>query len=229
MDWTSKIPPYESQYSATTHTDAQDCIAESLCHIVYMMTGRRYSPRALALMSGTTEAGNDVNDVLEAANTKGLIPYELWPTPDSFTWDSYYAPIPADVLAKAEKLAITLIAADLDKSPLWTELEWGANLPVPTRHMVAQISATQYFDSEQGAPIKPITYENAIIAYKTSIKINKPPMNTYVQTMNYNGTIGIFVPVSDPTQVPVLNNLFNVAIVVNADGTIPTQKTVVDK
>ena len=182
MDWTSKIPPWESQYSATTHTDAEDCIAESLCHIVYMLTGVRYSPRALALMSGTTEAGNDVNDVLKFANTKGLIPYDLWPTPDSFTWDSYYASIPANILAQAQKLNITLIPADLTKSPIWTELEWGANLAIPTRHMVAQINDTQYFDSEIGAPIKPLNYENAIIAFQTSIKINNPPMQFFQVT-----------------------------------------------
>jgi hypothetical protein len=54
-------------------------------------------------------------------------------------------------------------------------------------------------------------------------------MNTYVQTMNYNGTVGVFVPVSDPAQLVVLNNLFNVNLAANADGTIPTEKSVVDK
>jgi len=53
-------------------------------------------------------------------------------------------------------------------------------------------------------------------------------MNQYVETMNYNGTIGVFVPVSDPSQLPVLNNLFNVNLTQGADGTIVTQKTVKD-
>jgi hypothetical protein len=225
-NWTSQCPPYESQYSATTHVDADNCLSESLCHIIYMLTGVRYSPRALANMSGTTPEGNDVLTVLKAANSKGLIRYELWPDPDDFTWASYYAPIPPEILAQAEFLDITLVTADLSVSPLWTQLFFPT---LNTKHMVAQITGLQYFDSEIGAPIKLLSFDGAIIQYQTSIIINKPPMNTFVETMNYNGTVGLFVPVSNPAELPLLNNIFGTNLTVNADGSISTTKTVVDK
>jgi hypothetical protein len=47
--------------------------------------------------------------------------------------------------------------------------------------------------------------------------------------MNYNGTVGIFVPVSSPDQLALLNSIFNISLVVAPDGTIQTQKVVVDK
>jgi len=224
-NWTAQCPPYESQYSAKNHVDADSCLSESLCHIIYMLTGRRYSACALAVMSGTTQEGNDVLTVLKAANTKGLIPYELWPDPDDFTWDSYYAPIPPNILAQAEFLDITLVKVDLTVSPLWTQLFFPS---LDTKHMVAQINDTQYFDSEIGAPIKQLNFDGAIIQYQTSILINKPPMNTFVETMNYNGTVGIFIPVSNPSQLVLLNNIFDVNLVANADGSISTEKTVKD-
>lgn len=196
MDWTSKLPPYESQYSALTHTDAQDCVSESLCHILYCLCGVRYSPRALAYLSKTTPTGSDVSDVLAAANNNGLIPYTSWPTPDSFTWESYYEAIPSEILALGVSLGIKLIPPSLNTSPLWTELEWGSNLPVPTRHMVTQINETQYFDSEQGAPIKPLNYEGAKIVYQTSILITKPMNQTQVALSKDGKTVYLCTPIA---------------------------------
>jgi hypothetical protein len=175
MNWTAKCPPWESQYSANTHTDAEDCVSESLCHIIYMLTGRRYSPRALAYLSNTTPNGNYTGVVLAAANG-GLIPYELWPTPDSFTWETYYAAIPPEVLARGEKLGLSLVPADLDVSPLWTEIAWGAGTPAQESHMVAQIDAGEYFDSELGAPIKPLNYQGATVVWSMSVAVSAAGM-----------------------------------------------------
>lgn len=195
-DWSGKVPPWEGQYSALTHVDAEDCVSESLCHLIFMLTGKRFSPRALAYLSKTTPTGSDVTDVLAAANNNGLIPYGLWPTPDTFTWEQYYIPIPSEILAQGVSLGIKLISADLNKSPLWTELEWGSNLAVPTRHMVAQINNIQYFDSEQGAPIKPLNYEGAIIVYQTSILITKPMNQTQVVVSKDGKTIWLATPIA---------------------------------
>lgn len=169
-NWTPFVPTYDSQYSATGHTDAEDCVEESLCHVMFCLTGRRYSPRALAMLTQVTPSGSSVAEAIKTANFYGLIPYELWPTPDTFTWESYYQDIPADVLARADKYVISLVPADLNVSPLWTELEFNpkATLPGPY-HMVCQISDSQYFDSEIGAPIKPIDYEGATIAWQSSV------------------------------------------------------------
>ncbi len=101
-DWTAECPPYDSQYSATGHTDAQDCVEESLCHIVFMLTGKRYSPRALAYLTPVAPTGSSVSQALKAEKVYGFIPYDLWPTPDTFTWESYYADIPQSILDQAE-------------------------------------------------------------------------------------------------------------------------------
>ncbi len=184
MDWTSKVPSFDSQFSSATLTDVDSCVAESLTHIVDMLTGKRYSPRALAKLSGTTKNGNTVPNVLATANKVGFIPYSFWPTPDSFTWDEYYAPIPANVLSQAEFYDIRLIPPNLDSSPLWTEISFGS-----TTHMVAQINQTQFFDSEIGGSIKPITTK---IIYQSSIKLTpKVKPMTQVKQQNYKGELRV--------------------------------------
>jgi hypothetical protein len=227
MDYTNEVPPYDSQYSATTHSDMQDCVEESLCHIVYMMTGKRYSPRALAYLTQVTPNGSSVEEAIKTANHYGFIPYELWPTPDSFTWESYYADIPAEVLAQADHYDISLISADLDKSPLWTELIFNPNASIPgPLHMVAQINETQYFDSETGAPIKPLNYEGAKIGWQSSIQLTPKNMNSRVKIINYKGTIYYAVGVADKSELPAFNAVFDANVESNPDGSIPADITV---
>lgn len=163
--WIKFTPIYDSQYSATTHTDAEDCVEESLCHIMYCLTGRRYSPRALAMLTQVNPTGSTCDEAIIAANKYGLVPYELWPTPDTFTWESYYADIPKDVLDRADKYVITLVAPDLNVSPIWAQL----NFLNGTKHLVCKVSDTEYFDSEQGAAIKPLNYEGAVTTWQSSI------------------------------------------------------------
>lgn len=199
IDYISKVPPYESQYSATTHSDMQDCVEESFCHIVYMLTGFRASPRALAYMTDVQPTGSSVTQCLAVVNAKGLIPYDLWPTPDSFTWESYYTPIPQNILDQVIKIEAYLAPPSLETSPLWTELEWNSSLPIPTRHMVAQINDTQYFDSEIGAAIKPIDYEGAKIVYQTSLKVKLNQM----QLIKDNGVVYIVSGVNNKTKLGI--------------------------
>jgi len=223
------LPPFDSQVSMTNHVDAFSCTCESLCHILYSMTGIHYSPRALAIAAGVKDPSRrTVINVLNTANNFGLIRYEYCPIPDTFTFDSYYA-FNIDNLP-TEKLGISLISIDFEKSPYWTELEFGSTLPYDerTHHMVEQPDENTYYDSEPNDEIKPITYNGAKIVWQSSIKINHYPKNMYVETMNYQGTIGVFIPVSKPEQVPVLNNIFNVNLVVAPDGTILTDKKVKD-
>jgi hypothetical protein len=200
MDWTNKCPPYDSQYSATTHIDAQDCVEESLCHIVYMLTGQRYSPRALAYLTDVTPTGSSFEQALKTVNAYGLIPYDLWPTPDSFTWETYYAPIPQNILSQAVSYHIEEIAPNLDLSPLWTVLQFGtaSSGVIPEQHAVAQINDTQYFDSETGSPIKPLNYEGATIVYQTSISLT-PLIMPQFKTQNYKGELRIVLQADDET------------------------------
>lgn len=223
-DWTPFVPPYDSQYSASGHTDAQDCVEESLCHIVYMMTGKRYSPRALAYLTPVQPTGSSILQALAAQKVYGLIPYDLWPTPDTFTWETYYADIPQTVLSQADFYTISLIAPNLNVSPLWTELEFGANLAVPTRHMVAQINQTQYFDSETGNPIKNISDpsslgSNPIIAYQTSISLTQIIMAQF-KTQNYKGELRIILQSDNETTWQALCKVYGI------DPTAPFDETV---
>lgn len=71
-------------------------------------------------------------------------------------------------------------------------------------------------------------YKNGFFGAVDPLIVLKDDMNTFVETMNYQGTVGIFVPVSDPSQIPLLSNLFNVPLVVAPDGSIATSKTVKD-
>ena len=55
------------------------------------------SDRALAKMSFTQPDGNFLWKVADTFRLQGVVGEARWPTPASFTWDSYYADIPQDI------------------------------------------------------------------------------------------------------------------------------------
>jgi hypothetical protein len=145
-----------------------------------MLTGKRYSPRLLGFEVDVTPNGSNCLAAVQTAEGKGLVLYELWPTPDSFTWEQYYANPPSPLPRDFYKIEI--VRPDLNVSPIWTELLFlnGA------RHMVAQINENQYFDSELGSPVKPLNYENAQIVSQVSLQIT--PVNVqdwYVKSTGF--------------------------------------------
>ena len=220
MDYTNLVPPYDSQYSALTHTDAQDCTAESLCHNYYIMTGVRVSPRALAVMAHLEDANNrNVTNVLATANKYGLVPWNFCPTPDSFTMESYYAPL-TETENQPFPVDISLVPFDLNVSPGWTELEWGYDSPgvVATRHLVAQINSTQYFDSEQGAPIKPLNYEGARVVWQSSLKIERSNMDDGFFLAADGKTFVYYHKVGSASELVGLGKLVKVPVPLNTDG-----------
>jgi hypothetical protein len=189
-DWSGNLPNWTSQVSVANRLDAMDCLSESFINIVYMLTGFDASPRALAKQAGTTLSGNSEYNVLQAANTKGLIPYQNWPSPDSFDWNLYYAPIPNNVLATGRLLTAKAIPANLNKSPLWTILRF----PNGNQHGVAQVNNHQYFDSEQGSIIKELTYGGATIVSQVSLEIS---MNQTQVVLSKDGkTVWLAVPIA---------------------------------
>ena len=202
MDWSNKIPLYDTQFSTTTDCDVQDCVAESFCHIFYMVHGVRISPRALAVMSHLEiPANRNCGHVLATANSCGVVLYENCPTPDSFTMDSYYQPLtPQESLAMP--IQAKLVPSNLDTSPLWTELQWGVASAgvIPERHMVAQINGSQYFDSEPNGIIKPLNYEGATIQWQSSLIIN---FMIDIRTVKYadGKTMGIMISSPNGTQI----------------------------
>ena len=202
MNWITKIPLYDTQFSVSTETDAQSCTCESFCNIFYMIHGVRISPRALAVMSGLQNTANRTCDnVLATANKRGVVLYENCPTPASFTMSSYYAPLtPQEILTMP--IQAKLAPLNLDTSPIWCELQWGVASAgvIPARHMVAQINGSQYFDSEPNGIIKPLNYEGATIQWQSSIIIN---FMLDIRTVKYadGKTMGIMISSPNGTQI----------------------------
>ncbi len=70
---------------------------------------------------------------------------------------------------------------------------------------------------------KLLNYNNGNLGYIDPLKYLKDSnMNQFVQTMNFEGTVGVFIPVSDPSQIELLNNIYNLDLKVETDGQIKT-------
>lgn len=224
MNWTN-LPPFEPQYSAATRTDVMDCIPMSLCHIIYMMTGRRYSPRALAYFAKVTQSGSSVTEVLKAVKTFGLIPYDLWPSPEIFTWNSYYEPVPVEVANQAEDWDIQLIDPNLDRSPIWLQLSFPHGPGDNSLHFVAQINNTQYFDSEPGGAVKLLATNHPSKQFQASLKLIPKYMPTFVHIFNTNEygleftTEFVTTIVRFTSEADAKEKLKNIGAI-NADGSI---------
>jgi hypothetical protein len=161
MDWINYIPT-DDDVQVSLIADFLACGSYSAVHIAEMLTKKWtgqmqfYSERALAKLSGTTHQGNSLNNIVNAINKYGLILEKDWPQINinaDVTWDEYYAEIPTETLAKADKgwkadltqLSPSAVIQTLQVSPVWTIIPTSGG----TNHIVAQINPTQYFDSYQ--------------------------------------------------------------------------------
>ena len=96
-DWTSCLPPGERQ--KPNNVDTMACVTFSLLNVLetqlkFYGKDRNFSDRYTAKKSGTTTQGNYLYRVADAVRN-GVVPEYLWPTPQDFTWETYYADIPA--------------------------------------------------------------------------------------------------------------------------------------
>jgi hypothetical protein len=225
-DWSQWLPPFDPQHSANNVADADDCVSESAVHIIetliYQQTGKqlRYSPRALAKLAGTTLNGNDINTVLNAVKKYGLIPYELWPDLENFTWDEYYADIPQNVidagkdfLAEWDVSSITT-TADLTLAPIWLRVKAGT-----TFHFVEQFNETEIFDSYLPA-VKPITTYEPVQAFQFTIKQKKQMTNSFFVFDPVKNEFAIAAPATNP------DGLISAAL--NSGLTLPMKSGVPD-
>lgn len=207
--WLPYIPPYDSQYSQGTATDSNSCVSQSLVHIIEMLQGNkfRWSPRALAYFSATTIEGNSLANVLDSVNKVGLIPYDLWPTPDKFTWPEYYTPVPKEVWSQAVPIKVEMIPPDIMKSPLWTSLDFKT-----TRHEVAQLTIGRdhdlYFDSEPGPAVKNI-WETIISQHSIKL-IDTPMLPMLIKTQNFKGELRIVLEADNMTTWQALCHVYGV-------------------
>lgn len=164
-------PPYNPQSSLVSDSDS--CQTQAVLHDLEMLQGnkQRWSPRALATLAGIDpNGGGSIQQVLNAINKYGLIPYELWPDlGDNFTDAEFYAPIPKAILAQANTAyLVTVIPADLNKSPLLVQIAVSPQM----NHLVVQFNDTEFFDSYLPA-VKPLSmYQPQAITGKWSLKLS---------------------------------------------------------
>ena len=60
----------------------------------YVNNGKiTFSDRYIAVLSGTTHAGNSLKSPVDTIHSQGLIPKSKLPKTDTLNWDTYYAPI----------------------------------------------------------------------------------------------------------------------------------------
>jgi len=151
-EWRNFTPPGENQFS--NHADSMACVTFSALNVLEtqykFLTGQKinFSDRFIAKLSGTTPQGNSIQKVLDTIRKYGLVLEADYPTPASFTWDEYYADIPPEVLAKAQKFDIsyefgsTDYLKDLKQAPLQMVIE-----KTNPYHAVEMINLTEEFDS----------------------------------------------------------------------------------
>ncbi len=158
-DWRGFLPVEEHQYSENTDTMA--CVsfsANNSMEIQYkQQTGSdiNFSDRFLAKMSGTTPQGNYLNKVADTIRNIGLVLENEWPAPAHYTWDSYYAPIPQEVINKAQKLDIAYEWVPADPTSLKYHLKHAPiqiTIPLPyPNHAVVLVhldgNTAYYFDT----------------------------------------------------------------------------------
>lgn len=232
--------------NAVDETDA--CVSyatvDSIETQLFQQLGVRvqFSRRFLAYISGTTLKGNTITNVLEAVKNHGLVLEASWPQDDSMTFAEYYAAPTTQQLAALLAEGQQWLKVLNPKPPVYSIGAVNLSLALRTApviafvpqanpdHAVEVVNVATEFNSEPSSS-NPLTefiqpFTTASSYHQLTIQAS---MNTYVETMLYNGTVGLFVPISEPSQIPLLNSLFNVSLAVAPDGTIATQKTVVDK
>jgi hypothetical protein len=109
-NWDASLPPGEWQKFNSFETMA--CVTYSALNSIEtqlkFLQGwtPNFSDRYIAKMSGTTPQGNHLWKVADTIRLEGLVLESEWPTPPSFSWDTYYAEVPETVKAKAVKYDI---------------------------------------------------------------------------------------------------------------------------
>lgn len=168
-------PPYDPQSSVTADSDT--CQTQATLHAIEMLQGnkQRWSPRALAVLAGIDpRVGGTIQQVVNAINKYGLIPYDLWPDlTDPWTNNDFFTPVPKEILAQANKSYIVSITAPLTY-PFLVEIKPAATMA----HLVAQFNDTEIFDSYLPS-VKPLsTWQPSAIVGKWGILL-KPKYMTF--------------------------------------------------
>lgn len=243
-DWTEWLPDGESQINGQISHDFDevDCLSFKRVHAIetaiYQLTGLKikYSVRYLAYWSKTVEGQGAYEANVDAAmRAYGLALENDWPLTNTGDWSDWATEPPSDVVSKGQRFnqfwsfqSIPIIASEVPLALKTGPVEVIMTIDGTENHGVMIYKQGWYFDSYPPFQ-KQFTSADSIDDYYLSLITPMP--NTYVKIMNYNGTVGLFMPLDseNPAEINLLNNLYNTQITVNPDGTIPAQVTTVDK
>jgi hypothetical protein len=178
-------------------------------------------------MSGTTQQGNRLDVVADTARTIGLVKEEEWSNnPKAPNWDTYYTPIPQQVISKAVKQPIQYEGIDISVENLKRELKHcPLQVTIPAPHpnhaiMLVHIEGNTAYYLDHYSPFLK-TMDVSKITYALKILLTKP-MNEFVKTVNYKGTVGVMVFADNVENYKFLCKQYNVTPQVAPDGTITT-------
>ncbi len=220
--WDAYLPSGEKQYN--TFADSQACVTFSLLNAIEtqekFLTGvePNYSDRWTALMSGTTKQGNYLYKVADTVRQYGLVKESSWPTPATFTWESYYEqPSPekqAELLAEGQEWLrthtlqyewLTTNLDDIEKHLKQCPLQ----LVIPG-HAIEGFKevgdTSHYFDTYE--PYKKTIWRGALTdVLKPLLTIKN--MSQF-KTQNYKGELRIVLSASDIEQWKAICAVFGI-------------------
>lgn len=154
------------------------------------------SDRCLAKLSNTTNKGNSLENVCDIGRHSGILPEKDWTWKEDFNWNSYYSPIPQNLIDKSkrfldyfeiqyEKIIWGLSATKeqlqkhLKQSPIQIASQvcsgWSTDIPVkncnlPVSHASILYNIDQYKrDFDSYAPYKKALAMNYYIPYTMKI------------------------------------------------------------
>jgi hypothetical protein len=228
-DWRPFLVKEEKQYS--DNADTMGCVSFSANNSLEIQTKQQtglevnYSDRFLAKMSGTTHEGNYLYKVADTLRN-GIVTEDQYPTPSSYTWDSYYAPISDDVIKKARKLDVAYEWVKSDKATLKHHLKHAPIQIIITKnnpnHAVVLVAiegdTAYYFDTYPPylktinvSDIYPDALKIVINAFMSNAKLGYDPIKkefAYVlpvttpeALISVGLNLGINIPHSDPHTV----------------------------
>jgi hypothetical protein len=217
-DWRPYLPTGEKQkdpletMACATFSDLNDLEIQAK-----QQTGAEpnWSDRFIAKLSGTTSQGNFLDKVADTVRTYGLVKEEDWPTPPTATWNSYYTPIPQEVINKAVKVDIAYEAIT-DKSKFAYHLKQCPLQVIVTssnpHHAVTLVhlsgNTAYYFDSYPGSTnfLKTTTLSNL---YNYALKIVLKGQAPTMRLVNDKGTVYIVTGNQDKRKIGLadLNSL----------------------
>lgn len=164
-DWRPFLIAPENQFDTDGgYTDTMGCVSFSALSSLEVQARQQlgqeinFSDRFLAKMSDTQKYGNYQYKVADAIRHYGLVLENEYPAPDDYDWNSYYAPIPQEIINKAKRYDTGYEWVGTTKTDLEYHLKHAPLQIVITRdnpiHAVLLVAIEQstafYFDTYPG-------------------------------------------------------------------------------